>query len=414
MHGRSITLRSTNRIGRSERGLDTKASRQIRSHTGIRGVAALLVVAYHQEFGPFYKFPFELSSIFFRRCYLMVDLFFVLSGFIISYVYLGGRQRPLSWSETNSFLFARFARIYPLHVVTMTYALVFALASTMLLTAFGHDHGSVSASDLRDWVLQLALIQAWIPQYYAWNIPSWSISAEMFAYLLFPIVAASHAYHRRLLEAVLLAFSIAYYAYVATHGGSLDITAGSAPLRCLAGFGLGMIVYVNRATVTRLSNRVLSFLQVIAMVWAVLALAYKVADPLILPAFALVVLTTWPDRGLVSRVLSRQPFEWLGEISYSVYLVHVPVGTTLWLAWAHFEPKLGLTPPITRGIWLTISFAAVLITSSLTYRYIEVPARRWLMRSRREPPAIDPAMIGSTVSSPSLTGRPLGQVRAGR
>src|SRR3954452_17734389 len=110
---------------------DSKAPRQILSHTGIRGIAALLVVAYHQEFGSSYKLPLELSTNVFRRSYLMVDLFFVLSGFIISYVYAARPEKRLSWSDTKDFLFARFARIYPLHFVTMAYMLVFAFASTM-------------------------------------------------------------------------------------------------------------------------------------------------------------------------------------------------------------------------------------------------------------------------------------------
>ena len=82
---------------------------EIRSHTGLRGVAALCVVGYHQQFMAGYKLPFEAL---FHRAYLMVDLFFVLSGFVLSYVY---SQKI----DVRSFYRARFARIYPLHVFAL-------------------------------------------------------------------------------------------------------------------------------------------------------------------------------------------------------------------------------------------------------------------------------------------------------
>jgi peptidoglycan/LPS O-acetylase OafA/YrhL len=356
------------------------AKGQIRSHTGLRGVAALLVVAYHQEFGPFYKLPFELSTNVFRRSYLMVDLFFILSGFIISYVYRADRATRMSGAETRSFLFTRFARIYPLHFVSAVYMLLFAAGSTTVLALSGHSYQPLHAKDLTDWLLQLVLLNAWIPGYDAWNIPSWSISAEMFAYLLFPAIVAAHVIKDRLSRAALLAISLAFYAYIAATSGSLDIIAGLAPLRCIAGFGLGMIIYHHRSQVLRASDFVLSAIQVVALLWACWALVYKVSDPLIIPAFVLIVATTWPDRGLAAKLLSLRPFQWLGEISYSVYLLHVPIGATLWFFWVHIEPRLGLAPPTARVLYLVIVFATVLGASVLTYRMIEVPARRSLMR----------------------------------
>jgi peptidoglycan/LPS O-acetylase OafA/YrhL len=353
---------------------------QIRSHIGLRGIAALLVVAYHQEFGPFYKLPFELSTNVFRRSYLMVDLFFVLSGFIISYVYRADRTARMSGAETRSFLFTRFARIYPLHFVSAVYMLLFAVGTTTVMAITGHSYQPLYSKDLTDWLLQLVLLNAWIPGYDAWNVPSWSISAEMFAYLLFPAIVAAHVLKRRVSRAMLLALSLGFYSYVAATSGSLDIIAGLAPLRCIAGFGLGMIVYHYRALILRASGTLLSAVQVIAVVWVSWALTYKINDPLIIPAFVAVVAATWPDRGIAARLLSLRPFQWLGDISYSVYLLHVPLGGTLWFMWSHAEPRLGLAPPVGRVLWLVLVFSAVLAGSTLTYRLIEVPARRGLMR----------------------------------
>ena len=367
----------------------TAAKGQIRAHTGLRGIAALLVVAYHQEFGPFYKLPIELSTNVFRHSYLMVDLFFVLSGFIISYVYKADRKLPFSKNETIAFLFTRFARIYPLHALTMFYMLFFAIASTTMLALLGHATSSITAKSFLDWGLQLVLVQSWIPGYEAWNIPSWSISAEMFAYLLFPLIVSFCVLAPRLAKIMLLLSSLAFYIYVGATGGSLDIISGLAPLRCLAGFMLGMTIYYGRLFVAAVSETIHSIIQVVAILWISVVLAMKGGDPFIIPAFALIVAFTWQDRGLVARALSRIQLQWLGEISYSVYLLHGPIGGTLWFFWVPLEKRLGLAPPVTRAMWLVLIFAAVLICSHLSHRYIEVPARQRLTRwrGRKAPPS---------------------------
>ena len=141
-----------------------------------------------------------------------------------------------------------------------------------------------------------------------------------------------------------------------------------------------MIVYHYRAQILRASDPLLSAVQVTALLWACLGLAYKVNDPLIIPAFLMIVASTWVDRGIVAKLLSLRPFQWLGEISYSVYLLHVPLGSALWFFWSRSAPRLGVNPPVGRVMWLVFVFAAVLIGSTLSYHAIEVPARRGLMR----------------------------------
>jgi peptidoglycan/LPS O-acetylase OafA/YrhL len=358
---------------------------QIVAHTGLRGIAALLVVAYHQQFGDFYRLPFELSTSLFKRSYLMVDLFFILSGFIISYVYRaeGSGMR----TSVKSFLFARFARIYPLHFVISIYMLAFAFVSAGLLALVGHAYTPPDAKSLGQWALQLVLVQAWIPGFEAWNIPSWSISAEMFAYALFPAIIFLGDLRPRLVRAALLAVAVGFYIYDTATTGSLDIVAGLAPLRCIAGFAIGMLLYDCRALAARTPDGLLSAAQLIAVAWIGWGLTHRVADPLVVPAFALIVAATWTDRGIIARLLSLRPFERLGEISYSVYLAHVPVGMTVWFFWLRAESKLGLAPPLARAIWLVLVFASVLSVASLTYRYIEVPARKALTRRSRRAPA---------------------------
>ena len=376
------------------RGLSAQrpgSGRQITSHTGIRGVAALLVVAYHQQLGDLHKLPFETATSLFRHSYLMVDLFFVLSGFIISYVYAADRQRPMPAKEAKSFLFTRFARIYPLHLFALLLMTVVVFGQNWVMALAGRPVAPLTSRELLDWVLQLFLVHAWFSGHVGWNIPSWSISAEMFAYLLFPLLVALHFRAPRILGAALLTFSIIFYAYVAATSGSLDIVAGLSPLRCIAGFGLGMLVYYNRASVQGLSPAVLSTIQLVALAWAVTVLCSPISDPMIVPGFVMTVWATWTDRGLLARLLSSRPLQWLGDISYSVYLLHVPLLSAFLFFWVHATHRFPIGQDLSRSVWLCLSFALVLAVSTLTYKFIEVPARRYLLNAwrRRKAPAND-------------------------
>ena len=211
--------------------------REIKSHTGLRGFAALLVVAYHLQFGPGYKLQIETATAFFNRCYLMVDLFFLLSGFILCYV--TNAELGITASQARTFLRDRVARIYPLHVFALVSLTAFTLLSAGLLAAAGRVHEDLGS--FADWLSQLLLLNAWRPAQSEWNVPSWSISAEAFAYIIFPLLVNLWAAHQRLTQVAVLGCSLAFSVFA---GRSLDITVGIAPLRCFAGFGLGMLCII--------------------------------------------------------------------------------------------------------------------------------------------------------------------------
>lgn len=347
--------------------------REIRSHIGLRGIAALMVVAYHQQFGVEYRLPIETASEVFRRSYLMVDLFFVLSGFIISYVYEA--ERRMSVDDIRAFFRARFARIYPLHVFALMSLTAFALGSSALLEMTGHKQPDLGS--FGDWFRQLILLNAWVPARTEWNVPSWSISAEAFAYLLFPFAVAAYVASSRPTQAIIIVGALSFYALI---GRSLDVTVGLAPVRCIAGFGLGMLLFFHRHKCRQLPW--LSPLQITAAIWILLALIFPIPDPLIIPPFAALVFLTWEDRGLVAKILSTRPLHWLGDISYSVYLMHVPIGTVVWFVWLRVAPYLGLGDAISRVLLLCLVFASVLGVSTLTYTYVEKPCQRALRRRR--------------------------------
>lgn len=361
---------------------------QIRSHAGLRGVAALLVVAYHFQFGAGEHLAFETATPFFRRSYLMVDLFFLLSGFIISYVNDGDRRSSVSAGEYRDFIARRLIRLYPLLLFSLVGYLAYRLLITALIhAAHGHMHIDWSMKSLEILGSQALLLYAWLPLPSGWNVPSWSISAEMFAYLLFPFLVTLHAKWPRTALCLLGAIALTFYGAIAMTTGVLDIITVIAPFRCIAGFSLGMLLYYSRNLIVRLPALPLAMLQLIATAAALFMLARTVNDVLIIPAFAIVVGTSWTDRGPVARLLGLPLFVYLGDISYSVYLNHVPVKDAVTFIWTR-AIHLG-NPQLDRALQLIVCTAAILLISHLTFRRIEIPARHYLSQKllkRRERP----------------------------
>lgn len=364
--------------------------RHIASHTGLRGIAALLVVFYHFQFGAAYLLPFEAATSFFVRSYLCVDLFFVLSGFVISFANDADSRGAFSIERSRRFMIARLARIYPLHLFCLLYFALFLTSADLAFQILGKDapYDAWQGEGPAQFAAQLFLVHSWLPLPPAWNIPSWSISAELVAYLLFPLIVTLHVWAKWGTQLGLLAIAGLFYGWVATTTGDLDIVNVQAPLRCVAGFGLGMLVYFYRASIERCGTTLLSALQILACLVVIFALAFPVNDVLIVPGFVLLVAATWPDRGIVARFLGLRPMTFLGEISYSVYLNHVCIITIFSFFWGRLAPRLPIEDPaIVRILYLAIVTTCILLVSAWTFRAVEAPARAFVTRRllKREP-----------------------------
>lgn len=356
---------------------------QIISHTSIRGIAALLVVAYHLQFGAPFRFSWETATPFFIKGYLWVDLFFILSGFIISYSTGASEPDRNKYFKVNSLYINRVARIVPLHVVTL-FLLLAVLGAENTLARFtgigGYNPDFASPLNIATFFEQLFLLNAWgLTGVIAWNVPSWSISAEMVAYLVFPFLAFAIARWRRSSLALIAFGALLFYLSVASTTGILDIVSRTALLRCLSGFGLGMILYAVRERIAAQDSRTLGVIQAVGASIALGTMIGGFNDVFAIPGFFLLVAATWPDRGWLAAVLKLKPLPWLGDISYSIYLNHFWV-----LAGWHFVmPRLlklfGADPLVTRAIILAGGIAAILLISHFTFQLIEKPARKALL-----------------------------------
>lgn len=338
---------------------------EVRSLTGLRGVAAAAVVLYHLvEMLHVPMGPLRLVAL---RGYLAVDVFFVLSGFVMALRYAPRFARGFDADAYRDFLLRRVARIYPLYAVVLA-AMVLGVAC-----------GAFPGWDLRQQgatiLANVLLVQGWSVGV-SLNGPAWSISTEAAAYLLFPALLGvtvfggwRRAVGTAVIACVLLGLAVAAGPRLQPSGsGALDLYRETTPLpliRCLVGFSFGLLVY--RVTQVPSVARLAMADGTVTAVMALLAIGlwHGVDDRVIYPLLPLLVLCLAANRGRAARLFGSGVAHWLGVLSYAIYLLHEGV---FWGA-----QQMGLA-----GGWLGANVALVLLfgLAVLAHHAIELPGRR--------------------------------------
>jgi peptidoglycan/LPS O-acetylase OafA/YrhL len=332
---------------------------------GLRGIAALAVVAFHFDifFVPQARLAGILPGV--SHAYLAVDLFFLMSGFVVAHVY--GAALAANWREHwRDFAIARFARLYPVFAVT----LVVMIAAVVL----SHEPLTYVSFSARTLALQPLMLQQWASGL-SWNYPSWSISTETEAYVYFVFFAALliRGRYPRIVAAccglVLVALSLKY-------GGSLNYFVGpGALLRTLAEFTLGVLLYRFNAGNTRVPYRWVA-LPAVLLIGAALVTHL---DFLMVAGFVgIIYYCVNAPNELPCRLLNSRPAVALGNWSYSVYLWHAPTQYCVMATFAAFgHPVAGLSLSSARLLVLATTLAIVGI-AALHYEYFEKPMRRMI------------------------------------
>ncbi|WP_396594626.1 acyltransferase family protein [Brevundimonas sp. R86498] len=302
--------------------------------------------------------------------YLGVELFFVLSGFILSHVYLAahGEKR----FHYGSFLWARLARVYPLHLATLLGVGVLGLGAVAA--------GLAINGNILSWAslpANLLMVHAWgfAPEA-GWNHPSWSISAEWFAYLAFPLFAAvAWRLRERPVVAVVgaIAFLVGLYAaFEALAGFPLtQATIAWGALRIVPCFALGCALYLVHR---RFSLPRPGWIAAGSAVTLIAAASLQAPDALIVPLCGGLILALAALPNARAGWLASRPAVYLGEISYSVYMVVVP-----WklLAVNAASMLTGGGDRLQVFVWLSVVLTLPLV-AAISYHLVEYPARRAL------------------------------------
>src|SRR5436190_9623314 len=346
------------------------APRYVPALTGIRALAALLVLGMHTE----QNVPCGLDSFlpFFARGYLGVDFFFVLSGFIITHVYLASLASA-KLRAVQIFLWHRFIRLYPVHVTV----LVGLAAVVSLASAAGFGFNNPQEWQWGDLIWQLTLLQAWgVTTTPRWNVPAWSISAEWFAYLLFPLLAPALTWVRDRAIALLVAVAAlaATALLFAAANWTLNTWVGAPALtRVFGEFLCGAALCRAIALSHKLPLPRGDILATGAFVAFLIGASAGLQDFALVALLALTILGTALSSGHVTRILGSRALVWLGEISYTVYMVHFPVLIMIrrlweWLGFAHWQ-AVGHISAFMATVVLILALAATL------FYVVERPAR---------------------------------------
>lgn len=354
-----------------------------------RGFASLYVVLYHLR----YYNDFDWFSAFppLRYGYIGVDFFFILSGLIVSHVYLPkfAAGSPDFWKK---FIWYRVARLFPVHLLIMVLMLLAAVIPPLL----SGSEPSLDAQDYKDWFLLTFLVRQWtLPADYIWNSPAWSISAEFFAYLfVFPLIAYFTRNNFSRSAGLLLAFagSMLLLLMIAS-AGTINVKSYAGPLiRVTGGFMLGSGLYLVLTSLKTIRNwdRLLAFSLAILVIILLMAPTIDAAGwPVDLVLIAILVATiscTYLASGPVSDWLSRPGLFWLGEISFALYLCHIPMTRLCRYVADQLEWERGF------GFGLA-SVAIAIVTAHLLYRLVEIPARQ-VMRDWYFRFSLRPGLVG--------------------
>lgn len=375
---------------------------EVRPLTGLRLFAAAWVVVFHFQFTPgdwVDRLLGERSPVFavVTTGALGVDLFYVLSGFVIAFTYLGKVGPRFSPGVSWRFLWARVCRIWPVYALVTTafgtYLLVIKLRLGDPSPAYQNVQPDLS---LGSWLHQMTMTQLWFHPWHdgvSWVGPAWSISAEWLAYVLFPLTALAFYRMRHWPRPLLGVLAVALMAPVAVkclNTGS-PYFAYSWAARIMTGFTAGVLVYLIVREIPRTARVRLAASR---LTWVTLALTLAglyygeslgaapdgsseqggivlLLFPVLVGALALA------DRG-PARLLATGWAVHGGRISYSLYLVHVPLFELWWTVMERFPAfhangalSLALTP---------VAFLASFVLAHLLFRLVEEPARRAMRR----------------------------------
>lgn len=357
---------------------------QLSQLTFLRFVAAAGVVVFH--------YGKHVPSLAWGRPYWeiansAVSFFFFLSGFILTHVY---SRRPVT--RRADFYVARAARILPLYALALLAAALFhSRQGTLDWDAFG---------------LNALLVQAWVPGYsQTVNSPGWSLSVEMFFYLSFPVLLP---WALRTVQSgrLLLGMALLWGANTVLHVVLFELSNPDGVFTAVDDFSMyHPLTHVSTFVVGMGAARWFALERARLERWASLAFGAGVAGllalPLLWPAvlryhhnglfvpfyFLLVLGLAAQQRTWLARALSWRPLEFLGEISFGLYILQEPAA---WLFFA-IVGAIGLELTLDQRFWLLAAW--LLAGAATSYLLVEMPLRSVINRGYR---LLRPATLART------------------
>ncbi len=353
-----------------------------------RGIFALCVVVFHTHY-----FNSITETSFFRGSDSFVDFFFVLSGFVITHSY--AYKKDISFKK---FTLSRFFRLFPLHIATLIFYILLELCKLVAYKygiAFNKPPFSAE-NDPSQIIPNLLLLQSWTTYTNAlsFNYPAWSISIEFYIYLIFFITLLVKGLYRNILwffiaSIATLLFSNSYL----TTADILSITV----LRGLSGFFAGALTYLlykNTHNIIKLGTIGSSLFEISLFISILFVISSNFDNKgiVLLFLFSASIFIFAFEKGLLSSLFSKQLFNGIGKLSYSIYMTHAPILfmiLSLYMILEKFLKTKSMTLMIKgcrfvdfgsiflNNLGVLITVITVLLVSNITYKYIEIPGQRF-------------------------------------
>ncbi|NDO83618.1 acyltransferase [Citrobacter sp. NCU1] len=373
--------------------------------TPLRGIAALMVVLFHARLLLFPQWKESIAEVtqLIENGYLWVDLFFILSGLVLAHVYGEVCRGPGRTIGYGRFLWLRLTRVYPLYLVTLLLLVGWELYKAQ------HQIGFFAGPLFKMWEWEgmppfgspftpvealpsaFLLLQVVTDHGLTWNFAAWSLSVEWISYLLFPLFIPLAVTRNRWSHLTpLLAFMV--LAFIVHRQGTLDVTSGVLAVgRGMSEFvlGLWLLPRIKASLHLPIMRRDLPLLLAFALPWVLLQ--FTMTPSLTLLLIGSYVLLIWiaaaqaERQSLLLCLLDNRVTNWLGDLSYSLYLWHVLVLLTGCELIHYLAPEFtdwwyAQTNPLL-GILATLSVLTLLLAISwLSYAGFERPIQRRLRR----------------------------------
>ena len=347
----------------------------IKPLTSLRFFFALMVFLSHLDF--LLQSQNETSRWIFKHIffegYIGVSFFFILSGFILAYKYqnalLTGKKTP------QYFWRARFARIYPLHLLTLF------ISIPLVINEFWAD----KIKFIVKFFIQLTLTQSYFPQpdiHYSFNAPSWSISDESFFYLLFPLLVLLllKSVKKLYYSLLILITSLLVLLFVLPEEWHHFVFYIFPPVRLvdfMIGIGLyNLYIYFNKhykhLNFARLEWVALLIFIVFFSFHEQVPLGARYASYYWIP-MSLIIFVFAFQQGKISKLLSRKYLFIAGEISYGFYMFHQLV--------LRYFTKYFPVLMQSEVLFITTVFIVALLLSYYSYKYYETPLNRYIRKA---------------------------------
>jgi len=346
---------------------------RIRSVDLLRGIAALVVLVWHFQFY-FYSRPF-IGVLFplYNNGQVAVDVFFVISGFILMHVY---RDSIKGRAELWSFFVKRIARLYPLHLLAL-------IATALVVAGFfvkSGRYGFYSYNDAYHFALNLFLLQfVGLQKGFSFNAPSWTISGEFWVNLLFAVILLLLRARIALISAVIVVSATVALLW---HGKwflsfhRLGYILDPLLIRTAAGFFAGVLTYQLWSSKHRaLPSFVGSAALVAGLLLLVCLMYYRGPWMVFVGAAGALVAAPLLVFGCASSAavegIGRSPVgATIGNVSYSVYMWHFPVAALMVLIGVGSMPSEAI---------LVLYSTAVVVVGWCSFHFLEAPARTWIV-----------------------------------